>query len=329
MIIWRPWEGIAADWDAIVINFHDYTIHQGYAWGEHQQNCGWSVLRLVAFDDEALVGAAQVLTKLYKFKLGVFWIPGGPLGFSKHWDNRMLQVIKHETNARLFYCRLSSMMSIGDGADLNLLEAGWVQSSTPLSSGLSFHYSLSACEETRLKNCSSNWRHNLRRALKRDLVISVWQFPDPEAIVSAYRSMQLIKNLSDQTSLRTVDSILRAFGEKCLVIKCEDMDGNILALRGALLMGHKALDIFAATTLNGRKTYASYAVFWQLMSECESRGISSYDLAGVDPINNRGVFDFKKGTGAELVHYLGEWDTSEPKLLRKAANSLLAWKAVL
>ena len=49
-----------------------------------------------------------------------------------------------------------------------------------------------------------------------------------------------------------------------------------------------------------------------------------FDLGGIDPINNRGVYDFKKGTGATQIDYEGEWDTAKPLWFRRIASMLIA-----
>ena len=50
------------------------------------------------------------------------------------------------------------------------------------------------------------------------------------------------------------------------------------------------------------------------MKQCTLRGVEWYDMSGMDSINNKGVFNFKKGTGAKEYKYLGEWDYSESKI---------------
>ena len=56
------------------------------------------------------------------------------------------------------------------------------------------------------------------------------------------------------------------------------------------------------------------------MNHCSDLGISTYDLGGVDPVNNRGVYDFKHGTGAVLTEYVGEWERANLLLLPSLVN---------
>jgi lipid II:glycine glycyltransferase (peptidoglycan interpeptide bridge formation enzyme) len=142
-------------------------------------------------------------------------------------------------------------------------------------------------------------------------------------MMKAYGIMQDLKNIAAQTNIREIESILSAFGKQCLIVRCDDQSGELLALRGAIVMESKAWDIFAVSSPAGRKVYASHATFWELMSQCAHRGVLYYDMGGADPINNRGVYDFKKGTGAIDTEQLGEWEYSNPSFLRHIANYLI------
>jgi lipid II:glycine glycyltransferase (peptidoglycan interpeptide bridge formation enzyme) len=82
----------------------------------------------------------------------------------------------------------------------------------------------------------------------------------------------------------------------------------LLAVRAAGLFGDTAWDLLAAAGASARKVYASHATLWALFEHCSQQGLSHYDLGGVDPIGNKGVYDFKQGAGACLIKYLGEWE---------------------
>ena len=82
----------------------------------------------------------------------------------------------------------------------------------------------------------------------------------------------------------------------------------------------RAWDMLAAATVEARKVYASYAALWEMLLEIQRRGARTIDLRGVEPEKNPGVYEFKKGTGATFVEYLGEWDWASNALLRRGAD---------
>ena len=81
--------------------------------------------------------------------------------------------------------------------------------------------------------------------------------------------------------------------------------------------------LFAAASVSARKVYASHGLLWILFNHCAEMGVSRYDLGGVDPLKNKGVFDFKKGTGAHLINYLGEWEYGSFPTLKYLVNCMM------
>jgi len=58
---------------------------------------------------------------------------------------------------------------------------------------------------------------------------------------------------------------------------------------------------------------------------CHAAGVKRYDMMGIDPTYNPGVYHFKKGTGAECIDYLGEWEWAPYPPLRWGANWMLRY----
>ena len=97
-------------------------------------------------------------------------------------------------------------------------------------------------------------------------------------------------------------------------------------MRGAIIRNHQAIDIFAAANAFSRKHYLSYGLCWELVNRCKSIGCSDFDFNGVDPENNMGVYNFKKGTGAKLVETLGEFEYSNSFIMKKLVNIMSRWR---
>lgn len=326
MLNWQLWNGSADEWDVLLQEFPGFTVYQNHAWGEHRARFGWRPLRLVVREGEKITAMAQILLRQYPFGIGVVWIPGGPMGDVDLWGSGLQDAIRAAAGVRFLYCRLNSMRPYSTKDELKLTTLGWRRSAHPFNSGFSLAYQPTLAEDVRLTQCSGHWRHNLRRSFKRGLHTYLWQKPDPDEIMNTYISMQDHKQLNAQTSCQEIESLIDAFAEQYLLIRCDDENGNMLALRGALIFGEKAWDISAAATPAGRKVYASHAAFWELMKQCAERKVQWYDMSGVDIVTNRGVYDFKKGTGAQDLQYLGEWEFAKPSVFGFLASRLIAWR---
>lgn len=327
VLSWKIWQGDAATWDEMLMQFSDFNIYQSYGWGTHRSHLGWISHRLMATENGGTVAMAQVLVRRFPLDVALVWVPGGPVGLIETWGAAFRATVLQAIGVRHLYCRIYPTRE-KVGQDIRRMEReGWHRSDASINSGMSFAYVPSEEENARVARASVNWRHNLRRSLKYGHVVGVWTSPDPDEMLVAYEAMQFHKKLDQPISRSALISLLEVFGEQCIVVKCSDAQGRLLALRGALLFGNKAWDVLAAATPAGRKVYASHATFWELMKQCASRGVQWYDMGGADRGRGKGVYDYKKGTGASEIVYLGEWDWGTSPLLRRAANYLIKRRA--
>ncbi len=322
MVIWEQYAGSADGWDGIVGALSG-GFYQSHGWGEVKRSAGWRPLRLVAHQGGVPLAAANVLVK-HKLGIAVCWIPGGPVGAPGWFDSSFLRALSQAASTPALYCRLSLLRS-GSEEDADLLaRQGWVRPSAPMSSGMTMNYSLSGDEQDRLKRTSGNWRHNLKRSLRYGLRVEHWDDPDSAQISALYREMERLKSLPVQHTAEELGTLVRTCREKLVVYRCLDAQGRLLAIRAAGICGTSAMDLLAAAGEEARKVYASHATLWALLDHCSRSGLETYDLSGVDPVGNKGVYDFKHGTGAELVHCLGEWEWTSVPGLRQLVNWQIA-----
>lgn len=324
---WSVFGGSGEEWDQRLMSLPSPSVHQGHRWGEHRRRFGWVPLRFVASQDGHTVAMVQANVRTYLGRISVVWVPGGPVGELTECGTDLRKAIAAAIGTRNLVVRINPDRVLSEQDVQSLVAAGWGKSRRTLLSGSTMHYRLDVPEPNRLDLLTRNWRHNLRRGQKRGFRVEQWVNPSPEKIETVYGEMHEYKgldHLSGSTTREWIASIIDAYGDDCIIVRCEDSDGTLLAVRGALLLGDRAWDTFAAATPAGRKGYASYVAFWKLMELCALRGVKTYDMGGIDPIGNRGVFDFKQGTGADLVTLLGEWEHAHPKLLGSLVSRRIA-----
>lgn len=311
-------------WDRWLLMLEGAAIHQSYGWGLTKQQLGWQVLRLIACDENQIpVTLVQALVRRYRFGVALIWVPGGPAGAVKYCDDSFRKALLKASGARQIYCRFNSMRAVTSEDEAQMKKLGWNIPAFRLMSGLSLHYNPSLQEETRLGLATGNWRHNLKRSAKYGLKTYCWHAPDVAQVMFMYQGMEQYKGLGAQTTHAEVAAMFDSMGDNLVLYRCDDAEGTPIALRGCGTLGIWGWDLFAAATPAARKVYASYAVFWALMQGCAERGIQHYDMGGIDPIGNRGVYDFKKGCGSEPLNYLGEWEWASHWPLRFAANWMM------
>lgn len=329
------WELLTNDdaqriWDQNLEGLADCTPYQSYAWGEYRRSLGWEPMRWMAFDDkQKVVTMVQAAVRRYPFGVGLIWCEGGPVGDLSACDESLQQAMKATTGLKRFYFRFRCDRRRHIEDVLRLTAMGWNVSWSPLTSNYSMSLDLLPEEDRLLANCDRNWRRNLRRADESNLTIRQWLDARVDEVLSVYSSMQEAKGLDEQLSRREVEELLRKLKQQLVLYRCDDAQGNVLSLLGCMVAGDQACAVFWATSEAGRKVHASYAVFWELVRHCRRIGVKSYDLAGIDPVRNHGVYRFKRATGAEPIEYLGEWDCASRPWLRWFGNWAVARRARL
>jgi lipid II:glycine glycyltransferase (peptidoglycan interpeptide bridge formation enzyme) len=66
-------------------------------------------------------------------------------------------------------------------------------------------------------------------------------------------------------------------------------------------LGDSAIYLLGATSDAGLKMKGAYLLHWEMIKTLREEGVRYYDLGGIDPIKNPGVFSFKRGlSGADV-----------------------------
>lgn len=325
MVTWKfynPEQGLA-DWNSALRQFQGISLYSTCAWGACKQREGWVPIKCVGTHggNSSPATLLQVLVRRYPMGVCIIWIPGGAHGDLGLLDADFCQTLKTYLRARMIYFRFRGEQE-DNPADCKVLEEkGWRRPRRRLNSGASIVVDLTQPEEIMMDGLSGNWRHNLKRSLKRNVEVEHWINPNPEQVWDLYQSMQSYKGLDGLHTQSKIENILGTLKDN-MVFYRSMADGKCVSVRACVCVGRRAIDFLAATNPEGRTTYASYGVLWRLLLHCKTVGIESYDLNGVDPEGNKGVFNFKLGTGGRSIRYLGEWERAVPQWLSHVVN----WK---
>jgi lipid II:glycine glycyltransferase (peptidoglycan interpeptide bridge formation enzyme) len=78
------------------------------------------------------------------------------------------------------------------------------------------------------------------------------------------------------------------------ILICE-LDGIPVAGLVASAMGDSAIYLLGATSDNGLNSKGAYLLQWTMIQWLKENGFKWYDLGGIDPEGNPGVYSFKRG----------------------------------
>jgi len=321
VVNWILVEDIKADeWDKQLVNFSDFDFYQTYNWGQYKKSFGWIPYRFVAIDsNNKVVGMAQCLLKNFPFSIGFLWCPGGPTGDYKVANKNFIKTCYKATRKNLLYIRIRSS-NIDSNKSINYMRNNWKLPKKKITSSLSMLLDLKNDSEKIKANFSKNWARNLRRFKESELKITLCTNLRAHELIPIYRNVEKYKGIKIQYSNLELTKLFEYYNEKIVLFICDNKHGELVAFRGAILFGNKVFDFFAATHPSARKLYPSNRLLYTLLLHSKSLGAVTYDLGGIDPINNPGVYNFKKGTGAYSHKKLGEWEWSNSQLLRIAFN---------
>jgi hypothetical protein len=326
---WEIFNGDDKAWDELLLELGQVCVYQSSNWARHKTASGWNQIRIVKATHHAQI-AIQCLVRRGPFGTAMAWAPGGFSGDLTLLDNGFASSIKQLLSARFLYIRFGMMTDASHEMASIFSGAGFRKSKNPIGAKQSMLLSINSDQESMLSTASSNWKRNYKRSLRSAVQPYVWNNASPDQLESAYRIMDEYKKVEGvklQMSASDIRSVQYCFGSDLVLIRMDDEAGSLLSVRGALIQQTIAWDFIAVTTPEGRKTYSSHRTLIALAQECARRGCTTLELGGIDPENNKGVFDFKNGTGAEITTYLGEWEAAHPSWISPVISRIISAKA--
>lgn len=96
---------------------------------------------------------------------------------------------------------------------------------------------------------------------------------------------------------------------KMHIVICKH-EGEPVTATIASAIGDRGIYLLGATGEAGMKQKSAYLSQWQMILWLRERGCHWYDLGGIDPENNPGVYHFKVGMSSVDVSHIGQYEVS-------------------
>jgi lipid II:glycine glycyltransferase (peptidoglycan interpeptide bridge formation enzyme) len=110
---------------------------------------------------------------------------------------------------------------------------------------------------------------------------------------------------------------------KLRILVCLHQDVPVSSIVCSAL-GNTGIYLLGATTGNGLQVKAAYLLQWTMMKWLKDNGLRYYDLGGIDPELNPGVYHFKSGLSGRDVTRIAPLESCESplsSLLMKVADA--------
>lgn len=304
----------AADWSRMLDLFDDANIYQTWAYG----SVHWSekeLSHLVLRRDGEIVAIAQLrIVRPTRLKFGMGYLRWGPLcqrrgrALDPGIIGRMARALEDEyVRNRKLLLRIipSSFIGTARGAAVEAAFGGYA-SETPDANNTyrTFVLDLAPEVEELRRRLDKKWRNQLSRAEKNNLtVIAGNGCSEYRTFCTMYHQMLSRKMFDTTVDVEEFGRMQQELPERqrMRVLICED-GGRPVAGLVASTIGDTAIYLLGATSNEGLNSKGAYLLQWTLIKSLKESGIKWYDLGGIDPVRNPGVYHFKRGlSGVDSV----------------------------
>lgn len=323
--IWKTEVDQATDpqWSELLDQFDDASIYQTAAYG----NVRWgesSLSRLVLKRDGEAVALAQFrILRPTPLKFGMAYLRWGPMWEKKgsapdpEIAARFAAAVRDEyLHRRKLFVRILPNAFAGSPRAALFQTAFSTFNQEQDGSGdtyRTFVLDLSpSCEQLRIR-LDKKWRNQLTRSEKNDLTIVQGQGPEEfQTFCAMYRQMRRRKTFATNVDVHEFGSMQQTLPEsqRMQILICQEKGVPVAGIV-ASAMGNSAIYLLGATSDSGLQAKGAYLLQWTLISWLKQSGIRWYDLGGIDPEGNPGVFHFKKGLSGEDACHIRPLSASE------------------
>lgn len=297
----------SAEWSQMLDLFDDANIYQTAAYGEVR----WgekNLSRIVLKRDGDVRGIAQLrIVRPTPLKFGMAYLRWGPL-----WVRRGLP-LDQDVAVRLacaiedeYVHKRKLFLRILPNAFSGSPRAAMMQAAFPRftkepsdkeNTYRTFVLDLSPSLDDLRKGLDKKWRNQLTRSEKNHLeVLTGSESDDYRTFCQIYNQMRMRKTFETTVSIEEFGRIQENLSEsqRMRILICKDKGVPVAGLVASAL-GDSAIYLLGATSDDGLNSKGAYLLQWTLISWLKECGAKSYDLGGIDPEGNPGVYHFKRG----------------------------------
>jgi hypothetical protein len=316
------------EWTDLLPQFADASIYQTWAygavhWGEKQLS------HLVLRRNGTVLAAAQLrLIRLPILRRGIAYLRWGPL-WQRKGTAADVEVLREMSKALVaeYVSRRGLLLRVipncyqSEGVAI-VVRAACEEHGIMLEEGVApyhtFRLDVTPDLDALRKRFDSKWRNKLNGAERNALTVVEGTTDDLYGqFVSAYHEMMARKTFDTSVDVgefgRIQSKLPDGFKMRIFLCRKEGRAMNGLAVAPG---GDTAIYLLGATSDEGTKLKGSYLLHWRALQWLKERGIQWYDLGGINPEKNPGVYAFKKGFSGQEDYHLGRFMCSASRLSR-------------
>jgi lipid II:glycine glycyltransferase (peptidoglycan interpeptide bridge formation enzyme) len=292
-------------WNELLAQFDDASIYQTWSYGTVCRGAG-NVSHLVLRRGDKVVGCCQVVfNRMPVLDVGIAYVAWGPL-----WRMRGIQPdpsvlvkliseVKLEYGIKRGYLLRMSPNAFGDHKNIFMktMERERFKPSASTTPYRTLRLDLAPSLDDIRKNLLQKWRNALNKAERSGLTLLEGAGNDLYGRFLALAQQMLgrkkfIPGVNYEVYRRIQSDLPDRF--KMHIAVCESQ-GEPIAAAICSAIGDTAIYILGATGDKNKGLNGSYMLHWHMIQWVKQHNCRWYDLGGIDPQGNPGVYTFKLG----------------------------------
>lgn len=307
-------------WDEYQLEHGGHPL-QLWGWGQVKAGHGWSAERIFAYDEDAVVGAAQVLIRKLPLPFRSFaYIPRGPIVSAEYKDEFL------EALARLVKRDYRSV-SLAIEPNTTEFEApeGWRRTTNKVLPAETVLLDLKKSESDLLADMAKKTRQYIRKSAAEGITIkTVRSKEELEKCLHIYRqTAERAKfNLHQNQYYSDVFNLLDDHSP----VFAAYLDEQPIAFLWLAISADVAYELYGGMNEDGQQLRANYVLKWYAIRKMKEWGLSQYDFGGLVV---GGVSVFKQGWASEEYAYAGTYEKPLSPAFSLWSKGLPAAKSIL
>jgi len=291
--------GDKEQWDEYQLEHRAHPL-QLWGWGQVKAGHGWTAERVFAYDDEKIVGSAQVLIRKLPLPFRSFaYVPRGPIvdeAFRDEFLNSLAAMVKRDYK--------SVTLSIEPHAREYQTPEGWKHSMNKVLPAETIMLDLNKSESDLLTDMAKKTRQYIRKSAAEGITIKqVRTKEELEKCLHLYRqtAQRAHFNLHQNQYYIDVYNLLRDHSP----VFAAYLDDQPIAFLWLAISADVAYELYGGMNEDGQRLRANYALKWYAIRKVKEWGLSDYDFGGLVV---GGVSVFKQGWASEETVLAGTFD---------------------
>lgn len=285
-------------WDEYVLEHGGHPL-QLWAWGQVKSGHGWVAERVFAYNEDRIVGAAQVLIRKLPLPLRAFaYIPRGPLyqeDFKDEFLNLLGVLAKRDHHA----------VALSIEPDVFEFEKpeGWVRSTNKVLSAETILLDLKKSENELLGDMAKKTRQYIRKSASEVKIKQIKQQEEIEACLAIYRQTATRAGFNLHNNRYYLDVFLQMQDYSPIFVAYENEQP--VAFLWLAISEETAYELYGGMTDRAQEIRANYALKWYAIRKMKEWELSRYDFGGLVA---GGVSNFKQHWAADVTVFAGTFD---------------------